>query len=95
MSLKTSSQETNLLFMATYVNEYVDVLTLLGTEVIPYSGYVIDSDRRFLYMGDTKENISYSIRWSDVRLIELSSMDRQLNKLLKEMPVPQKMEEIN
>jgi hypothetical protein len=85
----TKTRISNLLFLSVFSGEMVNILADLdGRGTIPIDGCVIDSDTKYIYLGDSRDEISRAIPHDAVRFIEIYNKDKAVKDYLKDLPAP-------
>lgn len=97
-----SEQQEQTMFDMVFIGEYVEIIAKFYQtyressgeahmeSVAPASvkGYIIDHDGEWCYLGDDPASIDRAIKFEDISYIEIISDAKLVNKLLKDMPVP-------
>lgn len=88
--------KNDLLFLSVFSNELVKIVSAIGDNPIEYVGFVIDIDSRYVYIGaNDKHSIDFAIRHQEIKYIELFSDEKQIERELRDMPIPTRDEDIN
>jgi len=99
----------NDLFFATFIGEYVQVVTKLTTTFtqeneeglithvnnIIIDGFLLDQDDLYYYLGQTSDAISSTIKIDDVSIVNISPTPDIFREILDNAEIPENKESFN
>lgn len=88
-----SLEKEDQLFFGVFVGELVEILcrqqttTEIGVFPLVVSGYLLDVDRKYLYLSDDCKNIIRAVKRVDHVTIEIVKEESQIDSLLNALPI--------
>lgn len=89
MSDNENNEEIVDTFFLAFVGELVGIVYNAGKNAVQLSGYLLDYDDEYYYLGDSEEEITNAIKKNRVIHIQVLDPENEYQQILEELEVPE------
>ena len=86
-------------FMLAFFGQYVTVMCQIATDkgelYTEQSGFILDRDDEYLYLGKSSEEIDFCIKRDKIMVVESKEKKDVIQEYLNNMPIPDKEVDVN